>query len=136
LRSSACSRRRCEAMRIFPGQIQTLWTLFTAPVVWAAHFLFCYVLAAVWCARRGDGFDGVQAGIAAATVLALVLIALSAWLAWRQWGFGIEDPPHDDPTARDRTLFQGFATLLLAGLSFIAVLYVALPLLFIDGCAA
>ncbi len=32
--------------------------------------------------------------------------------------------------------FQGFATLLLSGLSFVAVLYVALPLLFIDGCAS
>ena len=108
-------------MRIFPTRIQTLWTLFTAPMLWAAHFLFCYVLAAVWCAKRGGGLGLVQAGIAAATVLALVLIALSAWLAWRQWGFGIEDPPHDDPTARDRTLFQGFATLLLSGLSFLGL---------------
>ena len=63
------------------------------------------------------------------------MIVLSAWLAWRQWGFGTHDPPHDDPTAHDRKLFQGFATLLLSGLSFVAVLYVALPLLFIDGCA-
>ena len=78
----------------------------------------------------------VQGGIAAATLLALAMIVLSAWLAWRQWGFGSQDPPHDDPTAHDRTLFQGFATLLLSGLSFLAVLYVALPLLFIDGCAS
>ena len=74
--------------------------------------------------------------VAAATLLALAMIVLSAWLAWRQWGFGSQDPPHDDPTAHDRTLFQGFATLLLSGLSFLAVLYVALPLLFIDGCAS
>jgi hypothetical protein len=123
-------------MRIIPRQIETLWTLFTAPVVWAAHFLACYVLAAVWCAKRGDaGFSVVQAGIAAATLAAVAMIVLSAWLAWRQWGFGTDDPPHDDPTRHDRTLFQGFATLLLSGLSLVAVLYVALPLLFIDGCA-
>ena len=124
-------------MRILPKQIESLWTLFTAPVVWALHFLICYVLAAVWCAKRGGtGFGVVQGGIAAATLLALAMIVLSAWLAWRQWGFGSQDPPHDDPTAHDRTLFQGFATLLLSGLSFLAVLYVALPLLFIDGCAS
>ena len=124
-------------MRILPRQIESLWTLFTAPVVWALHFLICYVLAAVWCAQRGGtGFGFVQGGIAAATLLALAMIVLSAWLAWRQWGFGSQDPPHDDPTAHDRTLFQGFATLLLSGLSFLAVLYVALPLLFIDGCAS
>jgi hypothetical protein len=124
-------------MRIIPRQVESLWTLFTAPVVWAAHFLICYVLAAVWCAKRGDyGFGIVQAGIGAATLAAIAMILLSAWLAWRQWGFGTDDPPHDDPTRHNRTLFQGFATLLLSGLSLVAVLYVALPLLFIDGCAS
>ena len=124
-------------VRLVPKQIESLWTLFTAPVVWALHFLTCYVVAAVWCAKRGDaGFGIVQASIAAATLVALALIVLSSWLAWRQWGFGTQDPPHDDPTAKDRTLFQGFATLLLSGLSFVAVLYVALPLLFFRGCAS
>ncbi len=124
-------------MRIIPKEIETLWTLFTAPVVWAAHFPICYVLAAVWCAKRGDtGFGVVQAGIAAATLAAVAMILLSAWLAWRQWGFGTDDPPHDDPTGQDRRRFQGFATLLLSGLSLVAVLYVALPLLFIRDCAS
>ena len=59
---------------------------------------------------------------------------LSAYLAWRQWGFGTVVPPHDAPTRTDRSLFQGFATLLLSGLSFIAVLFAAAPLIFIAGC--
>ena len=125
-------------MRVLPKPIESLWTLFTGPLVWATHFLVCYVGAAVYCAKRGEpgfGFGIVQIGIATVTLAALAMIVLSAWLAWRQWGFGTHDPPHDDPTARDRTLFQGFATLLLSGLSFVAVLYVALPLLFIHGCA-
>ena len=93
--------------------------------------------AAVFCAKPGGlGFGVVRAGIAAATLAAIAMIVLSAWLAWRQWGFGTYDPPHDDPTPQDRTRFQGFATLLLSGLSFVAVLYVALPVLFIDGCAS
>ncbi|TJX01012.1 MAG: hypothetical protein E5X43_08655 [Mesorhizobium sp.] len=117
--------------------METLWTLFTAPVVWAAHFLVCYVGAAIYCAKPelvGLSFSAVRAGIAVATVVALSLIALSAWLAWRQWGFGTDDPPHDDPTRRDRTLFQGFATLLLSGLSFIAVIFTAMPALFLTEC--
>ncbi|MGX9115665.1 hypothetical protein ACWTU6_03060 [Mesorhizobium sp. BHbsci] len=124
-------------MRLIPKQIETLWTLFTAPVVWATHFLVCYIGAAVYCAKPeliGLSFSAVRAGIAAATLIALSLIALSAWLAWRQWGFGTDDPPHDDPTRRDRTLFQGFATLLLSGLSFIAVIFTAMPALFLTGC--
>lgn len=124
-------------MRFIPKEIETLWTLFTAPVVWAVHFLVCYAGVAIYCAKRpeiGFGFDVVRMGIGGATVLALAMIVLSAWLAWRQWGFGTGDPPHDDPTRLDRTLFQGFATLLLSGLSFIGVVYVALPALFITGC--
>lgn len=124
-------------MRIIPKEVESLWTLFTAPVVWAAHFLFCYVLAAVSCAKGGtSGFGLVQVSIAAATLAAAVMILVSAWLAWRQWGFGTHDPPHDDPTPHDRRRFQGFATLLLSGLSLVAVLYVALPLFFIRNCAS
>jgi hypothetical protein len=124
-------------MRIIPKEVESLWTLFTGPIVWAVHFLICYVGAAIYCAKPGlfdVDFGAVRAGIAAATSLALGAILLSAWLAWRQWGFGADDPPHDDPTRHDRTLFQGFATLLLSGLSFIAVIYVALPALFLTGC--
>ncbi|GLS30976.1 hypothetical protein SAMN04488498_11451 [Mesorhizobium albiziae] len=124
-------------MRVLPKQVDTLWTLFTAPVVWALHFLTCYIGAAIYCAKPdlfGVGFDAVRVGIAVATFLALGAISVSAWLAWRQWGFGTDDPPHDDPTRRDRILFQGFATLLLSGLSFVAVIYVALPALFVMEC--
>ncbi len=124
-------------MWLVPKQIETLWTLFTAPVVWAAHFLVCYIGASIYCDKPELdwlSFSAVRAGIAAATVIALSLIALSAWLAWRQWGFGTDDPPHDDPTRRDRTLFQGFATLLLSGLSFIAVIFTAMPALFLTEC--
>ena len=34
-------------------EVEALWTLFTGPVVWAAHFLFCYIIAAVHCAGTG-----------------------------------------------------------------------------------
>lgn len=124
-------------MRFLPKQIESLWTLFTAPVVWAVHFLASYLGAAIFCAKQQQlafGFDMLRLGIAAVTVIALAMIVLSAWLAWRQWGFGAHDPPHDDPTGHDRMLFQGFATLLLSGLSFVAVLYVAMPLLFVTEC--
>ena len=34
----------------------------------------------------------------------------------------------------DRILFQGYATLLLSGLSFVAVIFTALPALFVTEC--
>jgi hypothetical protein len=119
--------------QLLPREIESLWTLFTAPVIWAGHFLLCYVVAALACARGVD-LGLVRLGIAGATVLALGAIVVAGLLAWRQWGFGTGDPPHDDPTRQDRLLFQGFATLLLAGLSFVAVAYQALPVAFITDC--
>ena len=124
-------------MRILPREIQSLWTLFTAPIVWAVHFLVCYVGAAIYCAKREQlnfGFEIVRIGVGAATLVALLVIVLAAFLAWRQWGFGTEEPPHDEPTGQGRKLFQGFATLLLSGLSFVAVLYAAMPILFLTEC--
>lgn len=124
-------------MRILPKDVESLWTLFTAPAVWAVHFLLCYAGAAIYCAKREAldfSFDAVRMAIAAITAAALLMILVSAYLAWRQWGFGTEEPPHDDPTRRDRNRFQGFATLLLSGLSFVAVIYVAMPILFIREC--
>jgi len=122
---------------LLPRQIETLWTLFTAPVVWALHFVVCYAGAAIFCEKPyllGDDFGNLRIAIGVVTLLALAVILLAATLAWRQWGFGSGDPPHDDPTRRDRLLFQGYATLLLSGLSFIAVIFTAMPALFIAGC--
>ncbi len=123
--------------RLLPREIESLWTLFTAPVVWALHFLACYVGAAVFCEKPhllGGSFDALRVAIAIVTVLSLAVIVLSVFLSWRQWGFGEDDPPHDQPTRRDRLQFQGYATLLLSGLSFVAVIYTALPALFITAC--
>ncbi|KQW55623.1 hypothetical protein [Ensifer sp. Root127] len=123
-------------MRLLPREIETFWTLFTAPIVWALHFLVCYLTAAIFCAKGGSAqqYVGLQLMLGALTLLALVSIAISAYLAWRQWGFGTADPPHDESTDRARRLFQGFATLLLSALSFVAVLFVATPIMLINGC--
>lgn len=122
---------------ILPREVETLWTLFTAPVVWALHFMVCYVVVAIHCEKAvlwAIEFGTIRVALGGVTLLALAMIVLSAYLAWRQWGFGSGDPPHDQPTPLDRRRFQGFATLLLSGLSFVAVIYVAIPLILIDGC--
>ncbi len=122
---------------LLPKEVETLWTLFTAPVVWAVHFVVCYVVVAIYCEKMlvwHLDFGIVRIALGLFTLVALAMIVLSAYLAWRQWGFGASDAPHSQPTDRDRRRFQGFATLLLSGLSFVAVVYVAIPLIFIAGC--
>jgi threonine/homoserine/homoserine lactone efflux protein len=122
---------------VIPREVETLWTLFTAPTVWALHFLVCYVVMAIYCAKPGFlglGFNDYRWILGAFTLVSLAFIVFAGYLAWRQWGFGSGDPPHDAPTQHDRRLFQGFATLLLCGLSFVAVFYTSIPLIFLAEC--
>ena len=120
-----------------PASRDSLWFLIAGPTVWAAHFLLCYVVGAVYCAKAG-GIDtslgAVRLSVAVFTVIALLLIVHAGLHAYRNWGFGVDDPPHDDDTLTDRRRFLGYATMLLCGLSFVATVYVALPALIITSC--
>lgn len=113
-----------------------VWTLTAAPAVWALHFLACYVLAAVWCARAGRdaALGGARGWIALLSVAALAVLA---WLAHRGWrrmryqGGG----RHDGDSVGDRHRFLGMVALLLAALSTVAVLYTAAVAAFVRSCA-
>ena len=110
-----------------------LWPLIVAPGIWAAHLLVSYVTAAVWCAKfaGADGaLNGIPAAIAWYTAASLVGILLVGWHGLRRRehsstspGTGPSTDDRDSP--EDRRRFLGFATLLLSGLSAVAVLYVA-----------
>ena len=124
-----------------------LWTLLMPPTVWALHFLFCYVVAAIHCAKVGDirltapsggqsfaPLGEVRPLVAAGTAVALVLIVIGARQAWRHWGSTFNDLPHDAATPEDRQSFLGYATLLLSALSFVSVIFIALPAFLIQDC--
>ena len=122
-----------------------LVTLITAPTVWALHFLVCYVAAATLCAKTmadarvmtGPVWPDLTVArvvIAAATVAALLAIALASRQAWGHWRSGDVDPPFDDPSFDGRQSFLGFSTILLCGLSFVGVIFLALPAVFIGDC--
>lgn len=111
----------------------TLWTLIVPPTVWAGHFLFSYLWAAVSCAKAGF-FAEFPTLFVAGTVLSLAAIALSGWIAHRQASTPGDEPPHEQGTDIDRLRFLAKSTLLLAGLSFVGVLFTALPVVFIGDC--
>lgn len=115
----------------------SLWLLTIAPAIWAAHFLSCYVTAAVWCARfaaPGGALNGIRTAIAWYTAAALMGIAVVGWVGFRQHMHGTEATTHDLDTREDRHRFLGFATLLLAGLSAVAVTYAGYAATFFDTC--
>lgn len=124
-------------MRIFGRTDDTLWTLIAAPTIWGAHFLFGYLLVAFRCAPNAEVFapvGGARAAVGAATLVALVLIALifrRSCREWRQRGATVQ---HARDTAEGREHLLEFSTMLLAVLSFVAVAFDALPVLLITDC--
>jgi hypothetical protein len=123
----------------------SLWLLTIAPTIWATHLLSSYITAAVWCARFA-GPDGALGGVRTAvvwyTAVALVGIAFVGWEGFRRHRFpsttlgagGTEATTRDLDSPEDRHRFLGFSTLLLAGLSAVAVLYAALAATYFETC--
>lgn len=116
---------------------QSLWRLIASPTIWAAHFLLSYVTAAIWCekfAGRDGPLGGARVAIILYTVAALAGIAFNGWGGWKRHRLGPSEVPHDADTLEDRHRFLGFATLLLAGLSAVAVLFASLVVIFFKDC--
>jgi hypothetical protein len=119
-----------------PGE--SLKALVVAPTLWAIHLLVCYVAAAIYCAKLGSsaaGIEPVRELVWLATGIALAGIVVNGvWAFWRGriWEHG--PGPHGADTIADRRRFLAYATLLLAGLSFVSTLFTAMPALFIETC--
>jgi heme/copper-type cytochrome/quinol oxidase subunit 2 len=122
-----------ERPRIHERLKVTLWTLIVPPTAWAAHFLFSYLWAAISCAKAGE-FATFPTLFVVGTIIALAVIVFSGWIAWKQSRVPGDAPPHQDSTDVDRLRFIAVSTMLLAGLSFVGVLYTALPVVFIGDC--
>lgn len=116
---------------------ESLWVLAYSPAIWAVHFLLCYITAAIWCAKvagRDGTLNTVQVLVGIYTVLALAGIVITCWRGYRRHRFQREPLPHDEDSPEDRYRFIGYATVLLSALSFIATVWVAMVVLFIDTC--
>ncbi len=119
------------------GTRDSLITMIATPTVWALHFLFCYVTAAVVCAPNTDIFrpiGGERVAIGVATVLSLAFCWFAGFRAWREWREAGGKPPHDQPTDHDRERQMELASALLSGLSFLAIIFTALPALLVADC--
>jgi hypothetical protein len=122
----------------------SLWLLTIAPTIWAAHLLLSYVTGAIWCARLAGPeapLGNVRTAVAWYTGVALVGITLVGVEGFRRHRYpseagkgGTEATTHDLDTPEDRHRFLGFATLLLAGLSAVAVIFAAMAAAFFETC--
>ncbi len=70
-----------------PESRESIWLLAIAPLVWAAHFMACYLTNAIWCAKfatASDPTSTVRWAIALYTLIALPLIAIVGWYGYRR----------------------------------------------------
>jgi hypothetical protein len=116
---------------------ESLWWLAAAPIIWAAHLLLSYCTAAIFCQKlveRGGPLGAARLAIAGYSVVAvLALIALGV-RGYRRHRYGDTTGTRHLDTPEDRHRFLGFATVLLAGIAAVAVIYQALPAIFIGSC--
>src|SRR5690606_29337391 len=122
--------------RIPAAGMKSPWTLVAGPATWALHFLACYVLAAVWCAKmsRVASLGEARVALWALTAAALAVIAAFGRRGWRAHRRGRGALPHDGAGAGGRSRFLGFASLVLCGLRAVAVVYSALAIALIGDC--
>lgn len=130
--------REQDELKSWAEERDSIWRLAFGPLIWVAHFVLTYGGTSLTCFKL-DHFDWsvafLRGSIGAITVLALVGIGVVAWRSWRRWDYLDDyDYEHDRAVEEDRHEFLGHAAFLLAVLSAVGVVYVALPAAFMSNC--
>jgi hypothetical protein len=117
---------------------ESLWQLAAPPLLWAGHFLTSYLVCAVWCAKVAGPAGSLAVPrmiVAALTAGSLLALSLLGVRGFKRHALPGGKPPHDQDTPESRYRFLGLATMLLCGLSAIAVTYAGLAAVFIRSCS-
>ena len=117
-----------------PHAPDRLWVPLISPIIWSAHFTVSYIWAALACGRFSSDAGSVERALIVMTAVALVAIGFLFLRAFRQLNYRMPDQPNDDGTPEDRTRFMSYTTMLLAGMSWIATLFVGAAATAIGGC--
>lgn len=132
------SKRVTREVERETGSGTDLWRVIAAPIVWALHFLFCYVWVAVYCEKMGreTPLGDARTVVIAATVVALAAIGLATHRLWRVRGRSLTDDDfefeHNTPEERHR--FLSHVALMLCLVSAVGVVYVAIPIFTLATC--
>ena len=115
---------------------EPLWMPVLAPALWAVHFTLSYITAAVLCGRFGPpASPGLRIAVAGYTAVALAAMTLLFLHGLRRHRYQLPVCPHDDDSPEDRHHFVAFTTMLLAGLSVLATVFVAASVFLAGECA-
>ena len=113
-----------------------LWKLTISPALWGAHFLLCYIAAAIWCAKNGRAADlgVIRNFIYVVTMLSLVAVFYQIVKSYREHKEGESELPHDGDSPDARDSFLGYSNLLISALSALAILFVAFNAVVFRSC--
>ncbi|MDQ8186558.1 hypothetical protein [Pelagicoccus sp. SDUM812002] len=114
---------------------QSLWLLTAAPMIWAGHFILCYVTTAIWIekvAGRDASLLPMRLTIGGYTLLAFIGIGVVFGIGNRRRNLDTEKKSTDNDTPDCRHRFLGFATILLCCLSVVATLFTSLAAVFVQ----
>lgn len=107
------------------------------PTVWALYFLVAYVVAAVVCVKDPEAIDTARVALAVTGGLCVLAVAASGALAGMSWRRDLAHAGEgrlSDASEVSRRAFLAFATVLLDGLSVVAIVFTAAPLLLAGTC--
>jgi hypothetical protein len=120
------------------GSGTDLWRVIVSPVIWAVHFLASYVTVAIYCEKAGRAafLDPAVIAVVVYTVVALAGIAWSTHALWRVRGRSLTDDDfeYEHNTPEERHRFLSHVALMLCVLSAVAVIYVAIPMIYLSTC--
>ena len=123
-----------EELEEFAEERASLLKITMGPLIWAAHFVICYGLVAVTCAKGWD-IALVRTGLLVFSLGSLAAIGFVGWNSWRQWNpWETGDYVNRMGRAEDRHHFLGHAAFLLSVIAFLGVVLVTLPLVMLEGC--
>ncbi len=130
---------KVQSQSEFGTGVGTLLKITLAPTIWAFHFVISYGAAAVWCEKLTAQGDTVALqvwliGLTAAALLGIIACGVVGWRVWGKGGYGADGHTPGLGNTESRQGFLGHASVLLSVVSFIAVIFVILPVLMIGSC--
>ncbi|OGB26109.1 MAG: hypothetical protein A3I66_13595 [Burkholderiales bacterium RIFCSPLOWO2_02_FULL_57_36] len=115
----------------------SLLSLVSAPIIWAVHFLLSYVIVSLVCSSGGTGawvagITASEASIGALTLIAVALLVYIGIVNYEKW----RHARRSALTGDDMSRFFALCSVLLCGLSAIAVIWIAFPAFILSPCTA
>jgi len=99
------------------------------PLIWAVHFLFCYIVVSLACAF---GMGNPAVSITIVTLIGASLLGLIGLFNARKW----RATRNSDDSAATLDRFLSFNAMVLSVLSLIALIWVAFPTAVLPPCTS